>query len=134
MKPKATSVPLTVNSPAPVQYKFASSCYTFSKLTQSPLLASTTAMQGETISLTFKPVSEPISDSFIKTLQNLVKDLPASVPEASEIDRTKPKRKRVPYRVEDALNGCLCGVIVDMLIVHPTGYSSANKLAVRLSG
>ena len=48
-------------------------------------------MQGETISLMFKPVLEPISDSFIKMLQNLVKDLPASVPEASEIDRTKTK-------------------------------------------
>ena len=44
------------------------------------------------------------------------------------------KHKRALCRVEDALNGCLCGVIVDMLIVHPTGYSSANKLAVRLSG
>ena len=139
MKPKATSVPLTVNSPAPVySYKFD----THSVIDTIPT-ASTTAMQGETISLMFKPVSEeskPISDSFIKKLQNLVKDLPASVPEASKIDRLavfgqKPKRKRVPCRDENALNGCLCRVIVDMLIVHPMGYStqSANKLAVRLS-
>ena len=35
----------------------------------------------------FKPVAGPISDSFIKTLWNLVKDLPASVPKASELDR-----------------------------------------------
>ena len=46
----------------------------------------------------------------------------------------KPKHKRALCRVEDTLNGCLCGEIVDTLIVHPMGYSSANKLAVRLSG
>ena len=122
-------MPLTVDSRALVQYKFA----THLAIDTFPT-ASTPAMQGKTISLTFKPVSEPISDSFIKTLRNLVKDLPASVPEASEIDRTKTKAQRAPCRVEDALNGCLCGEIVDTLIVHPTGYSSANKLAVRLSG
>ena len=103
-------MPLTVNSPAPVHsYKFATHLAIASYTIPT---ASTTAMQGETISLTFKPVSEPISDSFIKMLQNFVKNLPASVPEVSEIDRLavfgqKPKRKRVLCRVEDALNGCL---------------------------
>ena len=59
LKPKATSVPSTVNSPAPVHnYKLAIS----------------------------KPVSEPISDSFIKKLRDLVRDLPTSIPEASELD------------------------------------------------
>ena len=83
LKPKATSVRSTVNSAALVHsYKLA----THLAIDAIPT-ASTTAVQDKTISLTFKPVSEPISDSFIKTLQNLVKDLPASVPEASEIDR-----------------------------------------------
>lgn len=52
-------MPSTVNSPAPVHnYKLAIS----------------------------KPVSEPISDSFIKKLRDLVRDLPTSIPEASELD------------------------------------------------
>jgi len=47
----------------------------------------TASVQGETVSTTSKSVSGPISDSFIKTLRNLVKDLPSSVPEATEFDR-----------------------------------------------
>ena len=34
-----------------------------------------------------QPVSGPIPNNFIKTLQDLVKHLPASVPEALEFDR-----------------------------------------------
>ena len=83
LKPKAASVPSTVNSPAPVHsYKLT----THSANNTVPA-ASTTAMQDETVSPMFKPVAGPISESFIKTLRNLVKDLPASVPEASEFDR-----------------------------------------------
>ena len=37
--------------------------------------------------LTFEHISGPISNGFIKALQDLVKKLPASVPEASEFKR-----------------------------------------------
>ena len=39
------------------------------------------------VSLAVLPVSGPIFNNFIKTLQNLVKELPDSIPEASEFDR-----------------------------------------------
>ena len=85
LKPKAASVPSTVDSPAPVHsYKLA----THSTSVTDPIpAASTIVMQGETISLMSKPVSGPIFNGFIKTLQDLVRDLPTSVPEASELDR-----------------------------------------------
>ena len=83
LKPKAASLPSTVNSPAPVHsYKLT----THSANNTIPT-ASTTAVQDKTVSRIFKPVAGPISDSFIKTLRNLVEDLPASVPKASEFDR-----------------------------------------------
>ena len=85
LKPKAASVPSTVDSPAPVHgCKLATHS---NSATDSIPAASTIATQGETVSPTFKPASGPIFNSFIKTLQDLVKDLPTSVPEASELDR-----------------------------------------------
>ena len=82
LKPKATIVPLTVKSMAPVHsYKLPpQSEHHASSIT------STTNVQDKTISLVSQPASRPISNSFIKTLQELVKDLPESVPEASEFD------------------------------------------------
>ena len=76
-------MPSTVNSPAPVH------SYKLAPANDAIPAASTTSVQGETVTPTFKPISGTIqvSDSFIKTLRNLVKDLPASVPEASEFDR-----------------------------------------------
>jgi hypothetical protein len=83
LKPKAASVPSTVNSLAPVHsYKL-----TTHSATDAILAASATSIQGKTVSSTSKPVSGHISDSFIKMLRDLVKDLPESVPEASEFDR-----------------------------------------------
>ena len=64
LKPKAASVPSTVNSPAPVHsYKLT----THSANNTVPA-TSTTAVQDETVSPMFKPVAGPISESFIKTL------------------------------------------------------------------
>ena len=64
LEPKATSVPSTVNSLAPVySYKLA----THSANDIIPA-SSTTAVQDKTVSLMFKPVAGPISNSFIKTL------------------------------------------------------------------
>ena len=85
LKPKAAIVPSTVNSPAPVHsYELSSQSEPDASST-----ASTTNVQGKAIgiSLTSQPVSGPISNIFIKMLQDLVKDLPASVPEASEYDK-----------------------------------------------
>jgi hypothetical protein len=44
-------------------------------------------VQGKTISLMSQPVLGLISNTFIKMLQELVKALPASVPEASEFNK-----------------------------------------------
>jgi len=78
LKPKATIVPSTVGSPTPVH-----------SYTLHPQSATNTSpddlLQG--ISLKPQPVSEPTVNNFIHTLQNLVKDLPESIPEASESDR-----------------------------------------------
>jgi hypothetical protein len=84
LKPKATIiVPSMVNSRAPVySYKLP--------LQSEPHVssnASTTDMQGKTVSSMSQSASGPISNCFIKTLQELVKDLPASVPEASAFDK-----------------------------------------------
>ena len=83
LKPKATIVPSTVNSPAPIHsYKLPLQSEPSASLT-----ASTTTVQGKRIPLMFQPVLGPISNNFIKMLWELVKDLPASVPEASEFNR-----------------------------------------------
>jgi hypothetical protein len=66
------------------------------------LTASATSMQGETASLS--PTSKPVSNGFIKTLQDLVKDLPASVPEASEFDRLAAFGRN-PKEFDDAALG-----------------------------
>ena len=83
LKPKATIVPSTINSTAPVHsYKLP--------LWSEPhvsSIASTTNVQGKTISLMSQPASGPISNSFIKMLQELVNNLLESVPEASEFDK-----------------------------------------------
>ena len=85
LKPKAASMPSTVDSSAPVHgYKLTTHS---NSVTDTIPTASTIAMQGEIVSPMFKPVSGPISDSFIKMLRDLVKDLPTSVPKASECDR-----------------------------------------------
>jgi hypothetical protein len=81
LKLKAATVPSTVGSQAPVQnYKLA--------VTDASPAVSTTpkAPQSETVSKSL-PVTGPIFNSFIETLRNLVKDLPESIPEASEFDR-----------------------------------------------
>jgi hypothetical protein len=83
LKPKTAIVPSMVNSPAPVHsYKLS-----LQSEPDASSTASTTNVQGKTISSTSQPVSGPIFNSFIKTLQELVKALPASVPEASEFDK-----------------------------------------------
>ena len=83
LKPKATIVPLTVKSTAPVHsYKLPPQSEP-----HASSITSTTNVQDKTISLVSQPASRPISNSFIKMLQELVKDLPESVPEASEFDR-----------------------------------------------
>ena len=41
------------------------------------------------------------------------------------------KRKRVPRKLADALNGCLCGQVLDSSLNR---YSNVNKLVVRLGG
>jgi hypothetical protein len=84
LKPKATIiVPSMVNSPAPVySYKLP--------LQSEPHVSSNafiTDMQGKTVSSMSQSASGPIFNCFIKMLQELVKDLPASVPEASAFDK-----------------------------------------------
>ena len=75
--------PLTVNSPAPIHsYKLP-----LQSEPDASLTASTTTVQGKKISSVFQPVLRPISNNFIKILWELVKDLPATVPEASEFNR-----------------------------------------------
>ena len=82
MKPKAATVPSTVSSQAPVHsYKLA--------VTDAiPTISATPqAVQSETVFSKPPAVTGPISNRFIEILRNLVKDLPESVPEASEFDR-----------------------------------------------
>jgi hypothetical protein len=85
LEPKTAIVPSTVNRPAPVHsYKLS--------LQSEPDASSTTSttvtnMQGKTISFMSQPVLRPISNGFIKMLQELVKALPVHVPEASEFDK-----------------------------------------------
>ena len=85
LKPKAAIVPPTVNNTAPVHsYKLAPQPAT----DMSPT-ASAITMQGKTKtgSSMPQPGSGPISNTFVKTLRDLVKHLPESVPEASEFDK-----------------------------------------------
>ena len=119
LKPKAASVSSTVNSPAPVHsYKLATH-----SATDAALVASATSVQAETVSptTTSKPVSGHISDSFIKTLRDLVKDLPASIPEASEFDRLaafgrNPKEfDDAPLDVDELWETTLNGVLKSTL-------------------
>lgn len=82
LKPKAPTVPSTVGSQAPVHsYKLA--------VTDAiPAIYTTPqAAQSETVFSKLPAVTGPIFNSFIKILRNLVKNLPESVPEASEFDR-----------------------------------------------
>jgi len=82
LKPKATNVSSAVGSQAAVH------SYTLAVTDASPTISITPqAPQGDTISSKSLPVLGHIFISFIKTLQNLVKDLPRSTPEASEFDR-----------------------------------------------
>ena len=86
MRPKAAIIPSTVNCPPPVHsYKLIPQ----SVRNASPAAASITAEQGKAISnLMFESIeSGPISNSFIKALQYLVKNLPVSVPEVYEFER-----------------------------------------------
>jgi len=74
LKPKATIVPLMVNSTAPVHsYKLP-----LQSEPHTTSIASTTNVQGKIISSMSQPASRLISNSFIKMLQELVKDLPES--------------------------------------------------------
>jgi hypothetical protein len=85
LKPKAATVPSTVSSQVPVHsYKLAQQ-----SVTDTTPTISTTPPQAKLVSSESKAlsISEPIFNNFIKTLQNLVKDLPESIPEASEFDR-----------------------------------------------
>ena len=69
LKPKATVVPSTVSSPVPVHgYKLAQQ--------SNKSVAISTTPQGRVVSLAVLPVSGPIFNNFIKTLKNLVKELP----------------------------------------------------------
>src|SRR5271168_4430125 len=82
LKPKAAPVSSTVGSRAVVH------SYKLAVTDASPTLSTTPqAPRGDIVSSKSLPVSEHIFISFIKTLQNLVKDLPESTPEASEFDR-----------------------------------------------
>lgn len=81
LKPKAATVPLTVGSQAPVHsYKSAVTD------TIPAVSATLQAARSETVFSKSLAVTGPIF-SFIKTLRNLVNDLPESTPEASEFDR-----------------------------------------------
>jgi hypothetical protein len=84
LKAKAAIVPSTVDSSAPVHSD---------KLllqsepdTSSTSTVFTTNVKGKTVSMS-QPISGPISNNFIKMLRELVRDLPASVAEASELDK-----------------------------------------------
>ena len=88
MKPKAAIIPSTLSSQAPIQsYKLVPQ----SVMDTSPTISTTgpgtlepQQLEGKSVHL---PILEPILSNFIKNLQNLVKDLPESIPEASEFDR-----------------------------------------------
>ncbi|EDR11237.1 uncharacterized protein LACBIDRAFT_324844 [Laccaria bicolor S238N-H82] len=82
LRPKAAIVLLTIDGPPPVH------SYKLVLQTASPTAASTTTEHGKAVSNSMsKSVLGPISNSFIKEFQDLVKNLPASVPEASEFER-----------------------------------------------
>ena len=82
LKPKAATVPSTVSSQAPVHsYKLAVTDVI------PAIYATPQAAQSETIFSKLPAVTGPIFNSIIEILQNLVKDLPESVPEASEFNR-----------------------------------------------
>ena len=85
LRPKAAIVPSTVHGPPPVHsFKLVPQ----SASNTSPVAASTTSEQGKAVSnSSSKSVSVTISNSFIEMLRDLVKNLPASVPEASKFDR-----------------------------------------------
>ena len=86
LRPKAAIIPSTVNGPPPVHsYKLVPQ----SVSNASPASASITAEQRRAISnLMFESVeSGPISNSFTKALQYLVKNLPESVSEVYEFER-----------------------------------------------
>ena len=83
LKPKATTVPSTVSSQAPVH------SYKLAVRDASPAISATPQTpRSETVSSKSLPVTTgPIVNSFIETLRDLVKNLPESIPEASEFDR-----------------------------------------------
>jgi hypothetical protein len=81
LKPKAAIVPLTVSRQLPVHsYKLAL------QSDMSPTI-STTYPQDKVGSLKALPASGPNFNNLIEILQNLVRNLPESIPEASEFDR-----------------------------------------------
>lgn len=100
LQPKAITVASTLSSQAPVHEVYVPQSSTHTRHTILP-------RQRETVSLPSQPVSEP-SSKFINTLRNLVKDLPDSVPEASEFDKLavfgrSPKEFDVPTSDADEL-------------------------------
>jgi hypothetical protein len=88
LKPKAAIIPSTVSSQVPVHsYKLALQSVTDTSLIGPTISTTSGPPQREAVSLKVLPVSGPTFSNFIKKLQNLVKDLPESIPEASEFDR-----------------------------------------------
>ena len=85
LKPKPTIVPSTVSSKGPVHSHKLAPESTTDASPDSQIF--TTSPQGKAVSSKVLPVSGPIFNDFIKSLQNLVKSLPESIPEASEFDR-----------------------------------------------
>ena len=85
LRPKAPIVPSTADDPPPVHsYKLVP----HSASNASPAAASSTAEQRKAVSnSTSESILGPISNSFIKAFQDLVKNLPASVPAGSEFEK-----------------------------------------------
>ena len=85
LKPKAAIVPPTVNNPEPVHsYKLAPQPATDTSPTTSVITMQCKPKTGSSMP---RPGSGPISNTFVKMLWDLVKNLPGSVPEASEFDK-----------------------------------------------
>ncbi|KAF8810813.1 hypothetical protein BYT27DRAFT_7221830 [Phlegmacium glaucopus] len=83
LKPRAVLVPLTVSSSSPIH------CHKLAPATtkDTSFTISTNPLRKEVNSPGAQPVSESIMEGFIWEMGKLVKSLPLSTPEASEIDK-----------------------------------------------